>query len=278
MAVAQQTPPQEAVSPAPRAARPQRRGWFLPLYTGVVILYLILPVLVMILFGFNNFQGRFNFVWQGFTFEHWRGILDIPDLTEALKNSLAVAGLATVIATVMGTLIALALTRFTFRGRSALNLFIFLPMATPEIVLGVSLLSLFVTLNLSRGMPTIIIAHVMFCISYVVVTVKARTANFDRNFEDAAQDLGATPWTTFWTVTFPLIFPGILAASLLAAVLSLDDYVVTTFNAGGTITLPLWIFGVSRFGVPPQVNVMGTLIFMMGVAYVFVSLSRARKA
>jgi spermidine/putrescine transport system permease protein len=261
----------------PNAPGRARRGWFLPTYTAMVILYLFIPTIVMVIFGFNDFRGRFNFVWQGFTFEHYQGVFDIPDLTEALKNSLIVAAVSTVIATIAGTGIALALTRFRFPGRSAMNLFIFLPMATPEVVLGVSLLSLFVTLNFARGMLTIIVAHVMFSISYVVVTVKARTAGFDKNFEDAAQDLGATPWTTFWTVTFPLIFPGIMAAALLAFVLSIDDYVITTFNAGGSTTLPLWIFGVSRFGLPAEVNVIGTFIFLIGVGYVAVSLIRGRE-
>jgi spermidine/putrescine transport system permease protein len=150
-------------------------------------------------------------------------------------------------------------------------------MATPEIVLGVSLLSFFVTLGVDRGFWTIVIAHVMFSVSYVVVTVKARMAGFDRSLEDAAKDLGAPPWTAFWTVTFPLIFPGILAAGLLAFVLSIDDYVVTTFNAGGTLTLPLWIYGVTRFEIPAQINVMGTLIFMLGIVYVVVTLIRGRE-
>jgi spermidine/putrescine transport system permease protein len=149
-------------------------------------------------------------------------------------------------------------------------------MSSPEIVLGVALLSLFVTIGIDRGFLTIVIAHIMFSISYVVVTVKARTSTFDLNLEDAAQDLGADRWTTFWTVTFPLIFPAILAGALLAFVLSIDDYVITTFNAGGTLTFPLWIYGVSRFGVPPQVNVMGTILFLIGIIYVIVALRRAR--
>ena len=237
-------------------------------YTGLVIAYLFLPIVVMVLFGFNDPQGRFNFTWQGFTLDNYRELFEIQELTDSLKNSLSVALLSTLISTILGTLIALALTRHRFRGRSGLNLFLFMPMATPEIVMGVSLLSLFVTINLARGFVTILIAHVMFSISYVVVTVKARTSGFDGNLEDAAKDLGASPWTAFWTVTFPLIFPGILAAGLLAAVLSLDDFVVTSFNAGGTVMFPLWIYGVSRIGVPPQVNVMGTLILMIGVIYV----------
>lgn len=255
-----------------------KRGRFLPIYTAAIIGYLFIPIAVMILFGFNDHTDRFNLTWEGFTLEHYRGLFDIPELIEALKNSVLIASVSTIVATVLGTLIALALTRYDFRGRSGLNLFIFLPMATPEIVMGVSLLAMFVTVNLGRGFATILIAHIMFSISYVVVTVKARTAGFNREVEEAAKDLGATPWVTFWTVTFPLIFPGILAAGLLAFVLSIDDYVITTFNAGSTITLPLWIFGVSRFGVPAQVNVIGTLIFSIGVVYVAVSILRGRRA
>ena len=250
---------------------------FLGIFTAVVIAYLFVPVVVMIVFGFNDYEGRFNLVWQGFTLEHYRGLLDIPELASALRNSIVIAAISTLTSVVLGTLIALALTKYRFRGRSALNLFIFLPMATPEIVLGVSLLALFVSLNLARGFITIVIAHVMFSISYVVVTLKARTAGLDPSLQDAAKDLGAGPWTTFWTVTFPLIFPGILAAGLLAFVLSIDDYVVTVFNAGPTLTLPLWIFGVSRFGVPAQVNVIGTLIFVIGAAYAVISLFRSRE-
>jgi spermidine/putrescine transport system permease protein len=269
-----------------RPRRTGRRGWFLPTYTAVVIAYLFIPVVVMVLFGFNDFQGRFNYTFQGFTLDHYRNLFDFPDLTVALRNSLLIALGSALVATVLGTLIALALTRYRFRGRSAVNLFIFVPMATPEIVLGVALLAFFLQaqdtlqgvfgVSFDFGFPTILIAHIMFSISYVVVTVKARTSGLDRNLEDAAQDLGATPWVTFWTVTFPLIFPGILAAAMLAFVLSLDDYVVTVFNAGSTETLPLWIFGASRIGVPAQVNVIGTLIVLIGVMYVIVSLIRGR--
>ena len=254
-----------------------KRGRFLPIYTGLVIAYLFIPVVVMIIFGFNDFSGRFNFTWEGPILEHYRNFFDFPELVLALRNSVIIASISTLVSVILGTLIALALTRHSFRGRGGLNLFIFLPMATPEIVLGVALLAFFVTLNVQRGFLTIVIAHVMFSVSYVVVTVKARTAGFDRSLEDAAKDLGARPWTAFWTVTFPLIFPGILAAGLLAFVLSIDDYVVTTFNAGGTLTLPLWIYGVSRFGVPAQVNVLGTLIFILGIVYVAVTLIRVRE-
>lgn len=260
-----------------RRRRAAGRGSGLKIYTYLVLAYLFIPIAVMILFGFNDYTGRFNFAWEGFTIRHYRTLFEIPELTIALKNSLIIAATSTLIATVLGTLVALALTRYVFRARPTMNLFIFLPMATPEIVMGVSLLALFVTMQLERGFVTIVIAHVMFQISYVIVTVKARTSNLDRHLEDAAQDLGASPWTTFWTVTFPLIFPGILAAALLAFVLSIDDYVVTTFTAGDVTTLPRWIYGASRFGVPGQVNVMGTVIFMIGVVYVAVSLVRLRQ-
>jgi spermidine/putrescine transport system permease protein len=255
----------EARSPRIRRGRRAGRGWVLPVYTAVVLAYLFLPIAVMILFGFNDIKGHFNFTWQGFTLRWYRQLLAIPDLVTALRNSVIVAAISTVVATTIGTMIALALTRYRFRGRGATNMFVFLPIATPEVVLGASLLSIFVTMGIRRGLVTILIAHIMFNISYVVVTVKARTQGFNREWEDAAQDLGATPWTAFRTVTFPLIFPGILAAAILSFALSIDDYVITSFNAGSTLTFPLWVFGASRFGVPPQVNVMGTLLFLFGV-------------
>ncbi len=266
-----------AVGGEPRATPRKRREWFLPTYTALVFAYLLVPILIMALFGFNDHTGRFNLTWEGFTLDHYRNIFEVPELVSSLKNSLVIAALSTFVSCILGTLIALALTRFSFRGRSGLNLFIFIPMATPEIILGVSLLAMFVSLNVTTGFMTILIAHIMFCISYVVVTVKARTSGLDGSLEEAASDLGATPWVTFWTVTFPLIFPGIMAAALLAFVLSIDDYVITTFNSGATLTFPLWIYGVSRFGVPAQVNVMGTIMFSIGVVYVIVSLVREKR-
>lgn len=267
----------EGRSERPSQPEAQRRGPWLGIYTVVVMAYLFLPVAVIILFGFNDPVGRFNFVFNRFTLDNYRTLFENEELTVSLKNSLTVATFSTILAVAFGTLIALALTRFRFRGRSSLNLFLFVPMASPEIVLGVSLLALFVTAGVGRGLLTIILAHIMFSISYVVVTVKARTSGLDTNLEDAAQDLGATPLTSFWTITFPLIFPGILAAGLLVFVLSLDDYVVTVFNAGGTSMFPLWIYGASRIGVPPEVNIMGTLIFAIGVVWVIVSLLRERR-
>ncbi len=238
----------------------------LPVFTGIVVAYLFLPIVVMAVFGFNDIQGRFNFTWQGFTFEHWANLFGrYPALNQSLINSLTVALISTVVATVLGTLIGLALTRYEFRGRAPLNMLIFLPIATPEIVLGASLLALFVSAGVSRDLTTIVIAHIMFNISFVVVTVRARIAGFDRALEEAAMDLGADEWTTFRKITFPLIFPGILAAALLAFALSIDDFVITQFTAGQTVTFPLWVYGASRIGVPPQVNVMGTLIFLIAL-------------
>ena len=212
----------------------------LPAYTGLVVIFLFLPIAVMAVFGFNDIQGRFNFTWQGFTLEHWQNLFGrFPALDQSLINSLVIAIVSTLVATTFGTLIGLALTRYEFRGRGPLNLLIFLPIATPEIVLGASLLALFVTAGVERGLPTVTIAHIMFNISFVVVTVRARIAGFDRHLEEAAMDLGADEWTTFRKVTFPLIFPGILAAALLAFALSIDDFVITQFTTGQTITFPL---------------------------------------
>ena len=255
---------------APAIARRRRRdpaAAILPTFTGLVVLYLLLPIFVMIAFGFNDLHGRFNFTWQGFTLEHYANIFSSqPRMNDALVNSLAVAVVSTLVATVLGTLIGLALSRYEFRGRGAIGTLIFLPIATPEVVLGASLLALFVSAGVARDITTITIAHVMFNISYVVVTVRARLAGFDRNVEEASMDLGADEWTTFWKVTFPLIFPGILAAAMLAFAFSIDDFVITQFTAGLDQTFPLWVYGASRIGVPPEVNVMGTIIF--GIAIV----------
>lgn len=261
-----------ALAPARRPRKPLRvrmASWILPVFTGLAVLYLFLPIAVMIAFGFNNPAGRFNFTWQGFTLDNYDRIFTrYPQLTEALLNSLLVATVSTIVATTLGTLIGLALTRYDFRGRSGLNLLIFVPIATPEIVLGAALLSLFVSAGVPRDLQTVIIAHIMFNISFVVVTVRARIAGFDRRLEEAAMDLGANEWATFRKVTFPLIFPGIMAAALLAFALSIDDFVITLFTAGQATTFPLWVYGVSRFGVPPQVNVMGTIIFVIAMIFI----------
>lgn len=264
-------PPGALDGGAAAAAVPDRRrrnlaAAILPVYTGLVVLYLMLPIAVMIVFGFNELEGRFNFTWNGFTLEHYRNIFTSqPRMNDALITSIVVAVVSTILATLLGTLIGLALTRYEFRGRGPLNLLIFLPIATPEVVLGASLLAMFVTIGMARDITTITIAHVMFNISFVVVTIRARLSGFNRSVEEAAMDLGADEWATFWKVTFPLIFPGILAAAMLAFAFSIDDFVITQFTAGVDQTFPLWVYGASRIGVPPEVNVMGTIIFAVAV-------------
>jgi spermidine/putrescine transport system permease protein len=250
-------------------------------YAILAFIYLLLPIAVVIAFSFNEPKGRFNYVWQGFTLDNWRNWDAVPGLRDAMVLSLQVALISSLLATALGTLIALALTRYAFRGRGSTNLLIFLPMATPEIVLGASLLALFLNLQFATGFTTIVIAHIMFSISYVVVTVKARLAGFDRHLEEAAMDLGANEWTTFRKVTLPLIAPGILAAFLLVFALSVDDFVITYFNAGSEVTFPLFVWGAARVGAPPQVNVIGTAIFVVALiamaANVIIQSRRARQ-
>ncbi len=258
----------ETLAPARSRVRPLAfaRRHVLTLYSLLAFAYLLVPIGVVVAFSFNNPAGRFNFTWQGFTFDNWRNWDAVPGISSALGLSLEIAALSSLAATVLGTLIALALVRYGFRGRGATNLLIFLPMSTPEIVLGASLLTLFLTMNVVTGFATILIAHIMFNISYVVVTVKARLVSFDRDLEEAAMDLFANELATFRRVTLPLIAPGILAAFLLAFALSVDDFVITNFNAGTTVTFPLFVWGAARVGTPPQINVIGTAIFVIAVS------------
>jgi spermidine/putrescine transport system permease protein len=252
----------------------------LTVYALLAFAYLLLPIAIVVLFSFNDPAGRYNYVWEGFTVDNWRNWDGIPGLRSSMVLSLQIAALASIAATALGTLIALALVRYGFRGRGATNLFIFLPLSTPEIVLGASLLTLFLNLRFVFGFWTIVIAHIMFCISFAVVTVKARLIGFDRHLEEAAMDLGANEWTTFRKVTLPLIAPAILAALLLCFAVSIDDFVVTYFNAGSEVTFPLYVWGAARVGAPPQVNVLGTVIFAVAVigmlANVLFQMRRAR--
>jgi spermidine/putrescine transport system permease protein len=252
------------------------RGRLLGLWAGLALLYLFIPIFIVVLFSFNDNKGRFNFTWQGFTLRHWQHPFQNPDLATAFKNSLLIAGISTAIATALGTFIALALVRYSFRGRTATDFFIFLPLATPEVVLGAALLGLFLTMNITTGFVTIVIAHVMFNVSYVVVTVKARLEGMDQHIEEAAMDLGANELTTFRKVTLPLIAPGVAAAALLAAALSVDDYVITSFNAGQTQTFPLFIYGATRQGVPAEVNVLASGLLFVVLALLAVNLLAQR--
>lgn len=244
----------------------------LPVYAVLALAYLFAPIAIIVLFSFNDVRGRFNFVWQGFTLNHWLDPFKIPALTDAMILSLKIAAVSTLIATALGTLIALALIRYRFVGIAAVSLLILLPLTTPEVVMGSSLLTLFLNQGITLGFNTIIFAHVMFNISFVVVVVRARLRGFDWTLEEAAMDLGANEWRTFRKVTLPLIFPGILAAALLAFALSMDDFIITLFTSGQEVTFPLWVWGAARTAVPPQINVIGTLILVTTVTLIGASL------
>jgi len=233
----------------------------------LVVLYMLIPIAVIFAFSFNDPAGRYNFTWVGFTLDHWSNAFGIPELNEALVTSLKLAVLATVISTVIGTLMALALVRYEFFGRRAANFLIVIPMATPEVVMGSALLSFFLLIGtFSLGFETLLIAHVMFCISFVVVVVRSRLIGFDRNLEEAAKDLGASGFETFRLVTLPLIMPGIFGAAMLAFALSIDDFVISNFNSGTTVTFPLYIFGAAQRGIPVEVNVIAMILFFFTVA------------
>lgn len=254
--------------PAAGATRPnvrRSRGRLLHAYTWAVLAWMFLPIVVMAAFGFNDTTSRYNFRWQGVTLRWWENLFAIPNLTTALINSFTIALIVTFGAVVLGTPIGLALGRYRFRGHGLTDLALFANIAAPEIGLGAALLSLYVTVGLPRGYWTIVIAHVMFTIPFVAVTVRARMSGLDASLEEAARDLGAGPFTTFWLVTLPMIMPGVVAGALLSFALSIDDFIITQFTAGQTLTFPLWVWGTSRLGIPPQANVMGTIIFVVGV-------------
>jgi spermidine/putrescine transport system permease protein len=251
----------------------------LPTYTVLLWLWLVTPIVMMILYGFNNIPGtRQTARFYGLTLEWYRGLFSQnPDLTQAVRNSVLIAVVAASLATVLGTFLGLALGRYTFRGRAVISFVIFMAIAVPEIVLGSSLLSMFVQVGAPLGLTTILLAHVGFDTPFVAVTVRARVTGLDRALEDAAQDLFATPPVAFMKVTLPLIAPGIVAGFMLAFMLSLDDFVVTQFTSGQAVTFPLWVYGSSRIGIPPSVNVFGTLLFSGGVAIaLLLALTRRR--
>ena len=239
----------------------------------LVLLYMITPVLVVILMSFNDPAGRLGYDFDGFTLDNWANPCGPYQLCSSLVTSVEIGVLATVLATALGTLMAFAMIRHRFTGHSAANVFVFLPMASPEIVLGSSLLALFVNAGFAGqlGFWTIFVAHVMFCLSFVVVTVKARLHGLDPALEQAAMDLYANPWQTFWRVSFPLVFPGILAAALLSFSLSFDDFIITNLNAGQTVTFPMFVWGAAQRGVPMQVNVVGTVMFLVALGLVLAS-------
>lgn len=248
------------------------------IYGALAITYMLIPIALIVVFSFNDPAGKFNFTWNGFTLSHWAHPFEISELTNALTLSLRLAALATVISTVLGTMIALALVRYDFFGRRASNYLIVIPTATPEVVLGASLLSLFLIYGLSLGFTTLLIAHVMFCISFVVIVVRSRLIGFDRSLEEAAQDLGADPFTTFRKITLPLIWPGVVAGALLAFALSIDDFVVSNFTAGTEVTFPLYIFGAAQRGIPVQVYIIATMLFAVTLLAMAFTVWQQRRA
>jgi spermidine/putrescine transport system permease protein len=252
----------------------------LMIYAGIAVAYMLVPIAVIAVFSFGETpRDRLNFSLDGgFTLEYWKDAFAITELNDAMILSLKLAALTTLIATVIGTLMALALVRHRFFGRRGANLLIVLPMATPEVVIGAALLSMFVIYGLVLGFTTLLIAHVMFSISFVVIVVRSRLIGFDRSIEEAAADLGATPVQTFRYVTLPLLAPGVLAAGLLAFALSIDDFVISNFNSGTTVTFPLYVYGAALRGIPIQVNVLATMLFVVTVAAIALVIWQQRRA
>jgi spermidine/putrescine transport system permease protein len=278
-----------ATARAPRTAqRDESRGpialgrralnSLLNVYAGLALIYLLVPIAVILVFSFNDPVGRFNYIWNDFSLDAWKAPFDVPGIGDALAKSIEIAALSTIGATILGTISALALVRYEFRGRAPVNFFIFIPLATPEVVLGAALLSLFLNAGFATGFTTILIAHIMFNLSFVIITVRSRLIGFDRSLEEAAQDLGATPWETFRLVTLPLIMPGVVAAALLAFALSIDDFVITNFNAGSTITFPLFIWGAARVAIAPQIYVIASMIFLFTLAMMILTVWQQRRA
>jgi spermidine/putrescine transport system permease protein len=244
----------------------------------LALIYLFIPIAVIIILSFNKPDGKFNIRWNQFSLDGWTNICGVPGVCESFLTSIQIGLISAFAATVLGTLIAFALVRYRFRGRSTTNLLIFLPMATPEVVMGASLLALFLNLQFPLGQTTVIIAHIMFIISFVVVTVKARLQGMDPRLEEAARDLYASPSQTFRYVTFPLVLPGILGAALLGFALSFDDFIISFFNAGTLVTFPIYIWGAAQRGIPVQVNALATIVFISALAIVlFVQIRGQRK-
>jgi spermidine/putrescine transport system permease protein len=253
-----------------RAARRWAGQHGVLLFGLLVLLYMFTPIFVVVLMSFNDPVARLGYSFDGFTINNWTNVCDPYQLCESVGNSIKIGLLATGLATLLGGLMAFAMVRHHFRGRNASNVMIFLPMASPEIVLGSSLLALFVNAGYAGqlGFWTIFIAHVMFCLSFVVITVKARLSGLDPNLEQAAADLYANEWQTFWRVTFPLVLPGIVSAALLSFSLSFDDFIITNLNAGQTVTFPMYVWGAAQRGIPMQVNVIGTVMFLIALTLV----------
>ena len=241
--------------------------WLLPVYTTLALLFLLIPIAYTFVFSFND-SVKSNIAWRGFTLDNWTGVCNAQDVCEAFGNSILIAFVATVVATTLGTMIAIALVRYRFRFRSGISLLLFLPMATPEVVLGAGLAAQFLGAGVQKGLGTIIIAHTMFCISFVVVTVKARVSSVDPALEEAGRDLYGSPGQVFWRITFPLLLPGIVAAALLSFALSFDDFIITNFNSGAATTFPKFVYVAASRGIPAEANVIASAVFVLAITLV----------
>ena len=259
----------EKRSPAPRRRRFGSASWVLPVYTALALLFLLVPIVYTLVFSFND-SIKTNIAWRGFTLDNWLNVCDAQDVCSAFGNSVLIGVIATVIATTLGTMIAIALVRYRFRARSAISLLLFLPMATPEVVLGAGLAAEFLTAGVQKGLVTIILAHTMFCVSFVVVTVKARVASLDPALEEAGRDLYASPRQVFMRITFPLLLPGIIGAALLSFALSFDDFIITNFNSGTVMTFPKFIYISAARGIPAEANVIASAVFIVAILLVVV--------
>ena len=245
-------------------------AWGLAVYAVLIFVLLLVPIAYTIVYSFNDYR-RTNIVWRGFTWENWAGVCGVQDVCAAFGTSILVGAVATLAATAMGTAIAIALVRYRFRFRAGTSLLLFLPMATPEVVLGAGLAAQFLTAGVPKGVLTIILAHTMFCISFVVVTVRARVASLDPAIEEAGRDLYASPGQVWWRVTFPLLLPGIISAALLSFALSFDDFIITNFNSGPAYTFPKYVYINASKGIPAEANVIATVVFVLAIVIVVAS-------
>jgi spermidine/putrescine transport system permease protein len=256
-----------------KSSRQRKSGvsrWLLPTYAALALTFLLIPIVYTIVFSFNQ-AGKSNISWNGFTFANWTNVCDQQDVCAAFGASIVIGSISTVSATILGTMIALALVRYRFKFRAVTSLLIFLPMATPEVVMAAGLAAQFLSAGVPKGIGTIILAHTMFCLSFVVVTVKARVASLDPALEEAGRDLYGSPAQVFMRVTFPLLLPGILAAALLSFSLSFDDFIITYFNAGTVQTFPTYIYISATRGIPAQANVIASAVFFIAIAIVVIS-------
>ncbi len=263
------------VTTTPPRARARGRGfalgrWLLPTYAALALIFLLVPIAYTFVFSFND-SIKSNISWRGFTLDNWTGVCSAQGVCEAFGNSVFIGVVATLAATTLGTMIAIALVRYRFRFRSGISLLLFLPMATPEVVLGAGLAAEFLGAGVPKGIGTIIIAHTVFCVSFVVVTVKARVASLDPALEEAGRDLYGSPAQVFWRITFPLLLPGIIAAALLSFALSFDDFIITSFNSGSASTFPKFVYVAASRGIPAEANVIASAVFLIAIALVIVS-------